>query len=825
MNKKLKNHISFLLIFLCMFYGILIKPQNIKAYDTPINTVNLVLDVSNPSHYNEVPETFRKTSDISSIKNNANLNLTGLDKLNISGSHQFSGHNLPILIKNIDTKLPITVIDLRQESHGFINNFPVSWANAQNNANVGLSKDEVLKKEKNDLDSIKLGVPIKVYNNPNFTVVPATVENEEKLVTSNSLSYIRIPVTDNNLPTDDMVDYFIETVKSQPKNTWLHFHCKHGVGRTTTFMVMYDMIKNYKDVSAEDIIKRQILLGNLKDTPIKPFYDKNSLAFLQNFYKYCKENGDNFNIKYSDWKKTTTTSNSFFPIAFLSNSSSKSYYIKNSKTPTTLYVISQNAMTASERTMISTLQGIVNSKCSSQIYTLNSSQPDYEIWLNDLKNNYGIICKNISDPWELLNTFKDYTDGYVLYNTTSTKNPSINNACSFASLNNCIAIDETLQDKVKSQGITRIKGDCRNTDKNWAYDNLWDKGLNHSIVIQLSPEKDTALRDYAIMTKSLIFYEDSVSDTSLRDKIFSSMEIDSICLGWGPDEFTNVSTTSKYGVGMVAADWSYNLTVLSAFDSLPVNQKSSQNIPNKKNAHYVTFIISDGDNQQWNLGSNYGSLKWFGSPYRGEFNLGWSLSPSLFFLSPTVFDLYYKTASNGTNNDYFIVSPSGNGYIYPSKFNTNALTSYTTRLNEYMKKTDEKYVAIIDDSSFYNNELWDKFTIKSNIDGLFYLDYHRHDNYHGKINWSNNKPIVSCRDLLWSNLEDEDTLIKNINDRVKSGQTDIHDANSYTFVYVHAWSKDLSNVKYAVDKLKENPNVEIVTPKIFMELISKNVTH
>ncbi len=79
--------------------------------------------------------------------------------------------------------------------------------------------------------------------------------------------------------------------------------------------------------------------------------------------------------------------------------------------------------------------------------------------------------------------------------------------------------------------------------------------------------------------------------------------------------------------------------------------------------------------------------------------------------------------------------------------------------------------------------------------------------------------------MLWSNLEDEDSLIKNINDRVKSGQTDIHDANSYTFVYIHAWSKDLSNVKYAVDKLKENPNVEIVTPKIFMEIISKNVTH
>ena len=78
------------------------------------------------------------------------------------------------------------------------------------------------------------------------------------------------------------------------------------------------------------------------------------------------------------------------------------------------------------------------------------------------------------------------------------------------------------------------------------------------------------------MTKSLIFYEDKINDTSLRDKIFSSMEKDSICLGWGPDEFINVSTASKYGISMVAADWSYNLTVLSSFPSLPMNSKNVQ---------------------------------------------------------------------------------------------------------------------------------------------------------------------------------------------------------------------------------------------------------
>lgn len=74
-------------------------------------------------------------------------------------------------------------------------------------------------------------------------------------------------------------------------------------------------------------------------------------------------------------------------------------------------------------------------------------------------------------------------------------------------------------------------------------------------------------------------------------------------------------------------------------------------------------------------------------------------------------------------------------------------------------------------------------------------------------------------------MESEDELVENINKRIESGQTDIHNANNYTFVYVHAWSKSLSDIDNAVNKLKENPKVRIVTPETFMELIKKNVNH
>ena len=823
MYKSFKVSISILSILLSIFYSLTIKSGIAQASDVSLDTnnINLVLD---SLEYKNMTKNFRKSSNLINIQNNKNLNLSGLDKVNISGSNQFSEYNLPLVINSIGTSLPITVIDLRQESHGFINGIPVSWANIKNNANIGLTKEQVLLDENSKLNSIKLNIPITFYNHANISIVPTKINNENQLVNSKSLSYIRIPVTDGKIPTDDMVDYFVELVKSQPENTWLHFHCKEGIGRTTTFMIMYDIMRNHKQVMADDIIKRQLLLANFSEKDIESFYNPQRTSFLENFYKYCKENGDNFNIKWSDWNKTfNTSSKTFFPVTSIYKNTYN--YIKNPQIPTCLYVISQDKMTSSERTMIASLQGVVNNHCSSQIYTLNSSQPDYQIWLEDLKNTYKISCKTILDPWQLLHIFKDSIDGYVLYNNKTHNDPSINNACSLASLNNCIAVDESIQDKVRLNGITKMKGDCRNTDKTWAYNNLWNGGLNHSIIIELSPDKDSALRDYAIMTKSLVFYEESINDVSFRDKIFSSMERNSICLGWGPDELINVSTASKYGVSIVAADWSYNLTVLSAFPSLPITQKASLNIPKEKNVHYVTFIMSDGDNQQWYLGTNYSSSKWYGSPYRGKFNLGWSISPSLYYLAPTVFRLYYKNVSHGSINDYFVVSPSGNGYMYPSKFDNNTLNTYIETLNDYMKKVDEKYVAIIDDSSFYDNKLWDKFTIKPNIHGLFYLDYHRHDNYHVEILWSNNKPIVSCRNLLWDGLENEDDLVNKINDRVNLGELDICDPKSYTFVYVHAWSKSMSSIEKVVNELNKNSKVRIVAPETFMKLIEKNITH
>lgn len=311
---------------------LLITSQNIIVQAALENNVHLVLDSLN---YNEtIPKEFRKTTDLESIKNNKNLKLIGLDKLNISGSQQFSQYNLPFLIKAIGTSMPITVVDLRQESHGFINGIPISWEDLKNNANVGLTREQVLSYEAAKLKSIKLNEPINFYNDPEKTIIPVEVKSEEELVKSKDLAYNRITVMDGGIPSDDMVDYFVEFIKGESSNSWLHFHCKAGIGRTTLFMIMCDMIKNYKDVSAEDIINRQLALGNFDETKTKAFYSKERAEFLNEFYDYCKANGDYFTVKWSEWK--SKAENKAFKYMFkrlcinLEDNSIKEYYmVKN----------------------------------------------------------------------------------------------------------------------------------------------------------------------------------------------------------------------------------------------------------------------------------------------------------------------------------------------------------------------------------------------------------------------------------------------------------------------------------------------------------------
>ncbi|AAM41387.1 avirulence protein [Xanthomonas campestris pv. campestris str. 8004] len=89
----------------------------------------------------------------------------------------------------------------------------------------------------------------------------------------------------------------------------LHVHCGMGLGRTTIFIVMHDILRNAAMLSFDDIIERQRKfnpgrsLDNNKDVSDKgrsEFRNERS-EFLPLFYEYAKQNPKGQPLLWSEW--------------------------------------------------------------------------------------------------------------------------------------------------------------------------------------------------------------------------------------------------------------------------------------------------------------------------------------------------------------------------------------------------------------------------------------------------------------------------------------------------------------------------------------------
>lgn len=194
----------------------------------------------------------------------------GLDELRASASGQPSLAALKTLyekIHDLDPDAQIFLIDLRQESHGFANSLPVSWYVKGNAANANKTLREIERDECERLQNLRgiettfepLGNADKQAFKP-VTIIPRFMETEREAAEEVGLTYERFAAADMQFPAPEIVDDFIVFVANLPDNAWLHFHCHAGHGRTTTFLAMYDIIKN-PDLPLEDICRRQYLLG------------------------------------------------------------------------------------------------------------------------------------------------------------------------------------------------------------------------------------------------------------------------------------------------------------------------------------------------------------------------------------------------------------------------------------------------------------------------------------------------------------------------------------------------------------------------------------
>lgn len=484
-----------------------------------------------------------------------------------------------------------------------------------------------------------------------------------------------------------------------------------------------------------------------------------------------------------------------------------------------LVVITQaNLATSAEQLLIATLQGLVARQSGAKIYIDGGS--GYSIWDKHLNAAYGIPMTTVTSPWVLLTQFKGLVNGYIRCNLSANTN-SLDAATSLCGPFNAIAVDTSIENTVKSYGITNLIADMSGASDQFVWTNAspnYNALLSRSVVVEQKQSFYANLRDYATLANAFTFFE---GNDSFRSSVIGTMNPMAACLGWGDasnGESVFVGADSSDGVVTIASDWALDLSTLSGILD-PLVFQHTYDIPTPQtNVNYVTFVMTDGDNVQENLGSDYTIYQ---SGYRGKFNFGWSLSASLANLAPSVLRWYYDNASNGPNRDFFVAGPSGLGYFYPSQLPSSDLTMQLEQLNDFMTRADMDITQIIDFNSFANAALWNQYLAQPNINALIYLEYSQYNAQGGAMYFSTNgKPILSCSDLIWGGLESPAEVAANVN----NAPQDPSSPSSYKLVEYHlndSTYPSLSSVLQVVTNLASY--VRVVTPGEFQRLVVANV--
>jgi Inositol hexakisphosphate len=318
--KRLSRGGRFAFVFVLWPVGLLASDltqnnQPVRSPDTPVLIWDIDLKL-----VNDPPRNWRNTDDpLTPGTSEAPGAILGLRDLRASGSGEFTPEGLKLVLAR--TRGPVTVFDLRQETHIFVNDVPVSWYASRDWSNVGRSQSDIEANEAARVASLKPGSKINVrpghpVKHGNANSVPpqqVTVERasiERDVVQPAGASYVRITVTDHTRPLDDEVDRFVLAVRGLPENAWAHFHCEAGLGRTTTFMVLYDVLRNANCVSLGDIVQRHKILSHGYDVlqPDEPRnwkapYAAERAEFIRSFYDYARANPKGRPRLWSEWLK------------------------------------------------------------------------------------------------------------------------------------------------------------------------------------------------------------------------------------------------------------------------------------------------------------------------------------------------------------------------------------------------------------------------------------------------------------------------------------------------------------------------------------------
>ena len=513
--------------------------------------------------------------------------------------------------------------------------------------------------------------------------------------------------------------------------------------------------------------------------------------------------------------------------ADLEPDTSLSMFYKSKPRADLIYVIKASDMTPAERYMIASLQGLV-ARTVPAIYINEDENAASANWLNEYKAGEGFETQNVSDPWALVDIFRDYITGrkYVLFNPVVTgglnyADQSVNYAATVCGQEGWLMVASESEGRAISEGLTLGRDVRTGVDTTSIFREYKDR-LNKKFLVHQVPEK-WQLRDYAIAGGALCFYADFYDgNMDVKGEILDWAEENAPVLGWTENEVGFVESNSMRSAVTTPADWAANLSFTSSFDGGKPKQKTGAPVTAQSGKHYVAVVMSDGDNVQW-MSRNFAyDQRFFGSRYRGDFKMTWTVSPALYDLNSGVLNYLYDKAQN---NQEFIAGPSGVGYANMTSYNPDSLGSLSALTASYMKKADLSVVNLIDGSADVNAVK--ELARYTNIKGGVWSVGNKYIAGAGAVYWSNGKPFVTARETFWRLAGDLNSnkywgYVERVAQRVNAYKKDPTVIEGYTLILAHAWST--GSMEY-ISRFAEmlDDSVEMVTAGELIDLVTKNV--
>ena len=392
------------------------------------------------------------------------------------------------------------------------------------------------------------------------------------------------------------------------------------------------------------------------------------------------------------------------------------------------------------------------------------------------------------DMWTAVRMLRErgLVRGYILYRYDTNDRPwhgagpineSANVATSLAPLLHGIAVSERLEAKARELGLPCL-ADVRDRTEAWCLDEH-EPEFSRRVVMTADPKSRVA-RSLAVALHAFVVSQPG----PVYEAALARCEPDCPVLGWGcGGEDTQTLPSSEWGLFQTATNWCHNLpaysteeigrTIPAAAVRLPTRCRASlRDLRWETNVHYVTFLMSDGDNVQWLMGNFAGGSEgrwYYESPARGAvgtarrerdgavergyragalglprprrrggFPCGWTFPyVDLAQLCPYVLADLFRRA---TPNEDFVLY--GGGYYYPDRFGMrrpeDCLRLHAQRLGQYMALAGLRSLA-------FNAQDWDSPAAVAayrtfaaevpTLDGIFTVQYYPYSAGEGRILW------------------------------------------------------------------------------------------